>query len=78
MNIRATGTLLYATDHYLTNEALGQDLDGDGAISFRPNAQGRTPEMNRNFDYRYDMTSRRFRASEINEFRIDITATFAF
>jgi len=78
VNIRATGTLLYATDHYLTDEAMGQDLDGDGTISILPNSSGKTPEMNPNFDYRYDMTSRRFRASEINEFRIDITATFAF
>jgi hypothetical protein len=77
VSIRAAGSLLYNTDHYLTDESLGKDLDENGTIDYVPRPEG-NPEMNPNFDYRIDAPSRRFRASEINVFRIDVTATFTF
>ncbi|WP_338866086.1 hypothetical protein [Myxococcus stipitatus] len=72
--IRASGTFLYNTDHVLTNEEIGKDLDGDGQIN---DAMG-SPELNPTFDWRYDLVSRRFRAIGSTTFRFDLSATFSF
>ncbi len=78
VSVKASATLLYHTDHYLTDEARGVDLNDDQVVDIIPDGSGNAPEVNPNFDFRFDETSRRFRASQINEFKIDITATFAF
>jgi hypothetical protein len=72
------GTLTYATDHTLTGEKIGEDLTGpqgqpDGAVNL-----DRREELNPNFDHRVDMISRRFRATETYNWRIDVKATFNF
>lgn len=72
--IRASGTFLYNTDHTLTSEELGRDLDGNGEVN--PNVG--SPELNPSFDWRYDLVSRRFRAVESTTFRFDLSATFNF
>lgn len=72
--IRASGTFLYNTDHTLTAEDPGQDLDGSGQVD---TAAG-SPELNPNFDWRYDAVSRRFRAVESTSFRFDLSASFNF
>ncbi|MCY1023695.1 hypothetical protein [Pyxidicoccus sp. MSG2] len=72
--IRASGTFLYNTDHTLTAEELGQDLDGSGSVDAEPGS----PELNPTFDWRYDLVSRRFRAVESTSFRFDLSATFSF
>lgn len=38
---------------------------------------GAASNINPNFDYRLDMTSRRLRASEVNEFKLELVATFS-
>jgi len=72
--IRASGTFLYNTDHTLTNEEIGQDLDGDGEVDVSPGS----PELNPTFDWRYDLGSRRFRAIGSTTFRFELGASFNF
>ncbi|MBZ4418587.1 hypothetical protein [Myxococcus sp. RHSTA-1-4] len=72
--IRAAGTFLYNTDHTLTAEDIGQDLDGADGVNVEPGS----PELNPTFDWRYDLVSRRFRAVESTTFRFDLSATFSF
>lgn len=72
--IRASGTFLYNTDHTLTAEEIGQDLDGNGEVDTERDLR----ELNPTFDWRYDLVSRRFRAVESTTFRFDLSATFSF
>ncbi|ADO71856.1 hypothetical protein [Stigmatella aurantiaca] len=72
--LRASGTFLYNTDHTLTDEDIGKDLDGNGTIDISDNPA----ELNPTFDYRTDLTSRRFRATESKTFRLELSATFSF
>ncbi len=72
--LRASGTFLYNTDHTLTDESIGQDLNENGGVDV---VEG-SPELNPNFDFRTDLVSRRFRATESKTLRLDVTATFMF
>ncbi len=72
--LRASGTFLYNTDHTLTAEAVGQDLNGNGDVD----VEASPDELNPTFDWRYDLVSRRFRAVESTTFRFDLSATFSF
>jgi hypothetical protein len=71
--LKATSTVLYGTDRTLTDERIGKDLSGDGQV-----ALDNVAELNPNFDYRYDMVSRRFRLKDSFTFRLDISASFVF
>lgn len=73
VGLTARGTLTYVTEHNLTDEQIGKDLTGNGTVDL-----GNTNELNPNFDYRYDIVSRRFRTSEQFNWRIETTATFQF
>jgi hypothetical protein len=74
--LRASGTFLYNTDHTLTDEVIGKDLDGNGGVDVdNPDKQ---LEVNPNFDFRTDLVSRRFRATEGKTLRLDVMATFMF
>jgi hypothetical protein len=73
LGISGRATLLYTTEHTLTNEQIGRDLDGDDVVDL-----GNTAELNPNFDHRTDMVGRRFRLSESFTFRLEATATFRF
>ncbi|MFP2958782.1 hypothetical protein ACLEPN_13275 [Myxococcus sp. 1LA] len=72
--IRASGTFLYNTNRALTAEELGSDVDGNGEVD----TTFGSPELNPNFDWRYDLVSRRFLAMESTTFRFDLSATFSF
>jgi hypothetical protein len=72
--LRASSTFLYNTDHTLTDEVIGQDINGNGSVD----VTGNPIELNPNFDYRTDLASRRFRATEGKVFRLDVMATFMF
>lgn len=74
ITFKASGGWVYRTEHSLSQETLGQDLNGDGTITATPGS----PELNPNFDFRTDMVGRRFRISENNVFTFDLTATFNF
>jgi hypothetical protein len=75
--LRASGTFLYNTDHTLTNESIGKDLDGNGGVDINTVGEP-SPEVNPNYDFRTDLPTRRFRASEATTFRLELSATFAF
>ncbi len=74
IKIRASTSIAYNTEHFLTNEDIGKDLDGDGAV----NVSSNTGEINPNFDYRIDRVGRRFRIEQQYIFRLMITASFNF
>lgn len=74
VHLKALATLLYQTEHTLTNETIGKDVDGTGTVDV-----AKSPiEVNPNYDWRVDMLSRRLRSAESVVFRIDVQATFAF
>ncbi|HVG58511.1 MAG TPA: hypothetical protein VNA24_08145 [Hyalangium sp.] len=72
--LRANGQFLYNTDHTLTNEQVGTDVNNNGVVD----VQERPEELNPNFDFRTDLVSRRFRATESKVFRLELSAAFAF
>lgn len=72
--LRASGTFLYNTDHAITAEKIGQDLDGNGAVEPETNRA----ELNPNFDFRTDFPSRQFRVTQSTTFRFDLGASFTF
>jgi hypothetical protein len=74
--IQLSATLLYNTEHWLTYEPIGKDLNGDGVVDVTDPAQRQ--EINPNFDSRTDMVSRRFRAVDGVVFTLNATATFSF
>ena len=72
--LRASGTFLYNTDHTLTDEVIGKDINGNGGVDVETDPS----ELNPNFDFRTDLVSRRFRATEGKQLRLDVMATFMF
>jgi hypothetical protein len=74
VHLKASGELVYRTEHSLTNESIGKDLNGNSTVDITASPI----EINPNFDWRSDMVSRRFRMSESAIFRLNISATFAF
>jgi len=74
LSVRGSGMYLYNTDHVLTDEKIGKDLDGNGSVDITANPT----ELNPNFDYRTDFVSRRFHATESKDFRLDVSATLRF
>jgi hypothetical protein len=74
LSLKGSGTYLYNTDHVLTDEKIGKDVDGNGAVDLTDNPE----EINPNFDYRTDFVSRRFYATESKDIRLELSATFQF
>ncbi len=72
--LRASGSFLYNTDHTVTNEEIGQDIDGNGVVDVTANPA----ELNPTFDFRTDLASRRLRATEGKTLRLELSATFMF
>jgi hypothetical protein len=74
LSVRGSGTYLYNTDHVLTDEKIGRDLDGNGSVDITDNPA----ELNPNFDFRTDFVSRRFYASESKDIHVELSATLSF
>ncbi|XXF81152.1 hypothetical protein P2318_15720 [Myxococcaceae bacterium GXIMD 01537] len=72
--LHAAATFLYNTDHSITAEPFGMDLNGNGTIDPETDPL----EVNPNFDYRTDMVSRQFRVSQSTTFRFELGASFSF
>lgn len=72
--LRAAATFLYNTDHAITAEQVGKDLDGNGSVDPETNPA----ELNPNFDFRTDFVSRQFRVTQSTTFRFDLGASFTF
>jgi len=74
--LKLNASLIYNTDHMLTYENIGKDLNGDGTVDVSDPAQHL--ELNPNFDWRTDMTGRGFRATDSLTFVLNATASFHF
>ena len=72
--LKANVSLLYNTEHSLSNETIGKDLDGNGTIDITASPN----EINPNYDYRLDRAGRRFRMQEQFVFRLQVTVSFNF
>lgn len=76
VSIEATAALSTRTAHYLTGESLGRSSgklppgDLSGATS--------NPELNPNFDWRYDAPGNRFRISEVSVFDLSVAGVLRF
>ncbi len=79
--LRLTASLYHDTEHWLTNEQVGRDLDNSckGIAGQKCVDLGNaTHEINPNFDFRYDLPGRRFRISEVNVFSLMATGMVTF
>jgi len=74
LTLQLRSTLVYNTPHFLTSEAIGKDLDQDGIVDVTGNPR----EVNPNFDFRTDVVSRRFRATDAFIFQVDASARLNF
>jgi hypothetical protein len=74
ISFKANAGMVYRTNHGLSQETLGQDLNGDGKVD----ASVGSPELNPNFDFRSDLVGRRFRIAENSVFNFDLTVSFNF
>lgn len=72
--LKAYTSFAYNTEHFLTNENIGKDLNGNGTVDVTANPD----EINPNYDYRIDRVGRRFRLEQQYVWRIMVTATFNF
>ncbi len=74
IHIKAFASWSYNTEHFVTTENIGHDLNGSGVVEI----QGAPQEINPNFDWRVDRVGRRFRISEQMIFKVSVTASFNF
>jgi hypothetical protein len=72
--LRASASLGYQTERYLTLETVGRDENANGTIDVASNPI----ELNPNYDFRIDRAGRRFRMQEQVVFRVMVTATLNF
>ncbi len=74
IKLRAYTSIAYNTEHFLTNEDIGKDLNDNGVVDVSTSPE----EINPNFDYRIDRVGRRFRIEQQYIFKLMITASFNF
>ena len=72
--LKTNVSFAYNSEHFLTNEAIGKDLDKTDFVEVTTNPAERNP----NFDARIDRVGRRFRIEQQFIFRLQISATFNF
>jgi hypothetical protein len=73
-SLQAYAEFSYNTEHWLTNENIGKDMNGNGTVDVTsaPN------EISPNYDYRIDRVGRRFRMEEDFVWKVMVTPTFSF
>ncbi|PZR07696.1 MAG: hypothetical protein DI536_26675 [Archangium gephyra] len=74
IKLRAYTSIAYNTEHFLTNEDIGKDLNGNGVVD----VSSAPEEINPNFDYRVDRVGRRFRIEQQFIFSFMLNASFNF
>lgn len=74
IKLKASTSLAYNTERFLTNEVIGRDLNNNQAVDVDTHPE----EYNPNYDARIDRAGRRFRIQEQYVFRLQISATFNF
>jgi len=70
------GTFAHDTQHLLTTESVGHDMDGTGLVELTPDKVN--PEQNPNYDFRYDQPGRRFIIEETTHFTLYIMGEVDF
>jgi hypothetical protein len=75
VTFRLRGSYSYQTDHGISTEPLGKDIDGDGRISYQGSP---APEVNPTFDYRADLVGRRLRIIDNGVFAVNVSASLNF
>ncbi len=79
IHLKAYVSWAYNTEHFLTNESIGTDLNKKGEVGFGTvDPIGNPSELNPNFDSRIDRVGRRFRISEQMVFKVNVSASFNF
>jgi hypothetical protein len=80
VELRLAASYFRDTDHFLTNENVGVDRDGNGKVDLppTPNALDTTGELNPNYDFRWDGVGRRFRVGQVNDFYFSATGVLTF
>ncbi len=79
IHLKAYASWAYNTEHFLTNESVGTDLNKPGEVGYGTiDPIGNPSELNPNFDSRIDRVGRRFRISEQMVFTINVSASFNF
>ena len=61
-NFRVAGLIGMDTSHLITHEDVGEDKNGDGAITISQGSGAPAPDQNPNYDFRLDQPGRRLRA----------------
>ncbi len=72
VQLKIMAAYYHDTYHFLTNESVGQDLNGNGQVDLN------TQEVNPNYDFRWDSVGRRFRISQVNDFEVSATGQLTF
>jgi hypothetical protein len=65
---------MHDTDHFLTDEQVGKDLNGNAQVDL----DNANKEINPAYDFRYDAVGRRFRVSQVNIFKVMAVGELAF
>ena len=78
LHARVYGTLGFDTPHFLTTEAVGKDLNGDGAITLSAGKKPPSLEQNPLYDFRLDQVGRRLRAESVISWGIAGTLSLNF
>jgi hypothetical protein len=74
VQLQLTAGYYHDTDHFLTDESVGQDLDGNKEVDL----DNHNHEINPTYDFRYDSVGRRFRISQVNVFTVAATGVLTF
>lgn len=79
ISLSLSASLAYNTEHSLTSEQVGKDLNKSTTVEVSTCATpAGCPEVNPNFDWRVDRVGRRFRIAETSIFTLQATASFNF
>ena len=62
LHLRVAGLVGRDSAHFLTDESIGEDKDGDGKITISQGTGAPAPDQNPNYDFRVDQPGRRLRA----------------
>lgn len=62
LHFRVSGSLGFDTPHFLTDESIGKDLNGDGVVTISAGGPNKSVEQNPLYDFRLDQVGRRLHA----------------
>ncbi len=62
LNLKVAGLVGVDSAHFITHEDIGEDKNGDGAITISQGTGAPAPDQNPNYDFRLDQPGRRLRA----------------